>query len=494
MTARHKSRRDEGAALALAMVLTLIAMIVGSSLMLLSETETYASMNYQSMTQARFAAESGVHKAINFLLNSYTEPGNPSDPINTYNMTVSPVTYSNSAVVLSARTDVASNYPVAATQSAFNTAAKGTLNAGGMTLNYAASAQLLSMRQVFGYGTATPQAVQTWLITGVGTTGGARPAMVEVSATFERQVVPYNMYGLFATAAQCGALSFSGGVITDSYNSSNMTFSGGIPVTDNWGGNVGTNGNLTEGGGTVVNGTLSTPRSGVGNCKSGAVSGLTQNGNAQVTGGLVQLPQAITFPTPAAPNPAPPTGTNNITGSTTCAGAGFALSNCSGSAGNLVLTPGGSPLYSSDLKLTGGAIIHLTAGTYNFNSISLQGNSQVIIDSGPVILNITGTGQTDPVDFSGGAVSNATFIPKLFQVVYGGTAGVKVSGGAQTALMVFAPNADVSLTGGANIYGAVLGKTIANNGGTDFHYDRDLPTEFSMAWNTMLSSFSWKKY
>ena len=56
MTSGRKLR-DEGAALALAMVLTLIALIVGSSLMLLSETETYASMNYQSMTQARFAAE-----------------------------------------------------------------------------------------------------------------------------------------------------------------------------------------------------------------------------------------------------------------------------------------------------------------------------------------------------------------------------------------------------------------------------------------------------
>jgi len=237
-----KKLRDEGAALALAMVLTLIALIVGSSLMLLSETETYASMNYQSMTQARFAAESGVHKAINFLLNNYTEPGNIGDPINAYNMTVSPVQHNNSAVVLSARTDVPSNYPVSGTQSAFNTAAKGDLMAGGMTLHYAASAQLISMRQVYGYGTAAAQAVQTWLITGVGTTGGARPAMVEVTATFERQVMPFNMYGLFATAAQCGALSFSGGVITDSYNSSTMTMASGIPVTDPWGGNVGTNG------------------------------------------------------------------------------------------------------------------------------------------------------------------------------------------------------------------------------------------------------------
>ena len=494
MSSRKRSLRDEGAALALAMVLTLIALIVGSSLMLLSETETYASMNYQSMTQARFAAESGVHKAINYLLNDYDEPGTLADPINAYNMTVSPVQYSNAPVVLSSRTDVSSNYPIAGTVSAFDTAAKGQLNASGMLLNYSASAQLLSMRQVFGYGTAQPQAVQTWVITGVGTTDGARPARVEVTATFERQVMPFNMYGLFATAAECGSLSFGGGVVTDSYNSSTMTMSGGIPVTDPWGGDVGTNGNLAEGGGTVVNGTLSTPRGGVGKCKDGAVTGLTQVGNAQVTGGMVQLPQAITFQTPDAPNPLPATGSVNMTSGSLCADIGYSATNCTGTPGNLILNPAGNALYAADLKITGGATLHLTAGTYNINSISLQGNSQIVIDSGPVILNVAGTGTTVPVDLTGGSVSNPTFVPKLFQLVYGGDGAVNVAGGAQTAMMVFAPNANVALTGGANFYGAVLGKTIQNQGGTDFHYDRDLPTEFSMAWNTMLSSFSWKKY
>jgi len=493
MTRRHHSK-DEGAALALAMVLTLIGLIVGSSLMLLSQTETYASMNYQSMTQARFAAESGVHKAIHYILNSYPQPGSGTDPFSAYNMTVSPVTYNNSPVVLSARADVTANYPLASTQSAFNTAVQGTLAAGGGTLSYSASAQLVSMRSVYAYGTGAARSVQTWLITGVGTTGGARPARVEVTATLETQVMPFNLYGLFATAAECGALSFAGGVVTDSYNSSNITYASGRPVTDPSGGNVGTNGNLTEGGGSVVNGTLSTPRSGVGNCTNGAVDALTQNGNAQVTGGLVQLPQAVSYQTPDPPNPPPPTGNQNITGSTVCAGAGFVAANCTGPAGTLTLDPAGSPLYAADLKLTGGAILKLKAGTYNFNSISLQGNSQIIIESGPVIMNVKGASQNTPIDFSGGSISNPTYVPKLFQILYAGTDTVKVSGGAATALMVFAPNAAVQLTGGSGVYGSVLGKTIADTGGTAIHYDRDLPTEFSMAWNTMLSSFSWKKY
>ncbi len=492
MTRHHA--HDDGAALVLALVLTLIALIIGSSLMLLAQTETYASMNYQSMTQARFAAESGVHKAINYLLNTYTHPGNPSDPLETYDTTVSPVTYNNQSVVLSSIASVAANYPVAATQTAFNAAAQGSLTAGTGTVRYSASARLLSMRQVFEYGTGASQAVQTWLITGVGTTGGARPATVEVSAILETQVVPFNVYGLFATSPVCGALTFSGGVVTDSYDSSNMTFDDGKPVTSASNGNVGSNGNLTEGGGSVVHGSLSTPRTGVGHCSNGAVDALTQNGHATVTAGLVQLPQAVAYPTPAAPDPPPPTGNVSITGGTTCAGAGFLALNCSGPAGALVLDPAGGTLAAADLKLTAGATLHLKAGIYNFNSISLAGGSRVVIDMGPVIMNITGAGQTNPVDFSGGSVSNASFVPEQFQILYGGTGGVKVSGGSATALMVFAPNAAVSLTGGSAIYGSILGATISDTGGTAIHYDRDLPSDFGVTWNTMLSSFSWRKY
>jgi hypothetical protein len=194
------------------------------------------------------------------------------------------------------------------------------------------------------------------------------------------------------------------------------------------------------------------------------------------------------------PNPLPPTGNDNVTGSTTCAGAGFSAANCSGPAGNLVLNANGGHLSAPDLKLTGGAVLHLTAGNYDFNSISLAGGSQVIVDSGPVVMNIVGTGKTNPIDFSGGSVSNPSFIPKNLQILYAGTAGVQISGGASTAVMVYAPNAAVSLVGGSGIYGSVMGATINDNGGTAVHYDRDLPTEFFTSWNSMLSAFSWKKY
>jgi hypothetical protein len=444
------------------------------------------------MSQARYGAESGVHKAVNFLLNSYTLPGDPSDPLAAYNTTVSPVTHNNQPVVLSAMTGVASNYPVGATQTAFNNAVQGTLQAGN-AVQYSAYATLLSMRLVTTYGAGVSTVIQTWQITGDGMITGARTAQVEVSAVMERQIVGSHTYGVFATNNGCGAITFGGGSTSDSYDSANMTLSGGYPVTQGWGGDVGTNGNLGATGNAVIYGSLSTPRTGVGNCKSGAVDALTATGQAQVTGGVIQLPQALSYPTPALPNPLPPTTNVSLPGNATCSSSGIPTANCTGGAGVLTLNPAGSPLSMGNIKLTGGSTLHLMAGTYNINSISLAGNSNVIVDSGPVIINVVGTDENTPIDTSGGVVTNGTFDPGNLQIVYAGTNTVKVSGGTGTSAMVFTPNAAVALTGGSDFYGAILGASVTDAGGTHFHYDRHLANDFFTIGAYMLSSFTWKK-
>ena len=155
---------ERGVALVLSLFLVTIMSVLAASLMFLSQTETYATMNYRMMSQARYGAESGVHAAANYLLNGYVavEPGSVTDPLASYNTNVSPVTYLGKPVVLSAATGVASNYPVAATVTAFNNAAKGTLAAGTTTVNYSAYATLMAM-QVGGTGI-----VQTWQITADG--------------------------------------------------------------------------------------------------------------------------------------------------------------------------------------------------------------------------------------------------------------------------------------------------------------------------------------
>src|ERR1700719_2209148 len=84
---------EKGIALVLSLFLMTAMSIIAASLMLLSQTETYSSMNYRLMSQARYGAESGVQMTANYLLYSYTAPATGGgDPISNYNINVSPVT------------------------------------------------------------------------------------------------------------------------------------------------------------------------------------------------------------------------------------------------------------------------------------------------------------------------------------------------------------------------------------------------------------------
>src|SRR5262245_49332074 len=97
-------RNDRGMAMVLALFLMSVLTALGTSLMFLAQTETYATMNYRMMSQARYAAEAGIQKASNFLLDpaQYSMPGTVTDPLTNYNRNVSPVTWGGQPVILSA--------------------------------------------------------------------------------------------------------------------------------------------------------------------------------------------------------------------------------------------------------------------------------------------------------------------------------------------------------------------------------------------------------
>jgi hypothetical protein len=60
--------------------------------------------------------------------------------------------------------------------------------------------------------------------------------------------------------------------------------------------------------------------------------------------------------------------------------------------------------------------------------------------------------------------------------------------------MIYAHNAPVDLSGGSHFYGSIFGSTVTDSGGTHFHYDRHLKTDFMIAGAYMMSAFTWKKY
>ena len=555
-----KRTRQRGVALFFALILVALLSVMGASIMFLAQSETWSSLNYETMTQARYGAESGLNAAANYLVNTYTAPATGgSDPLGNYNTATSPVQYGGNPVVLST-TQSQSNYPVAAVETAFQNAAQGSLAMGNSTVNYTASATLVAMNQVTT--AAGPMTVQTWSITADGTTSGVRNAQEEVTGILERQVtfaaVSAPSYGVFATGNQCGALTFSGGVTVGSYDSAHPTFSGGSLVPDAWGGDIGANGNLNESGGARVNGTMSTPRTGVGNCSAGGVDAWTDSGGATVTGcnaappapcvsgGLVHLSQPVTYSTPTMPTmPTALSSNTTITSTTTCASA--SLSNCSGTAGHLTLTgssygnlslSGGAVLTLSppssgasygNLNISGGSAMTLsTAATYNIQSLTVSGSSHTTVSntaamtmniatsvslsggdslilsgSNPVTVNIVGTTSSSPFTSSGGGITNINAggapTPVNLQIMYAGTHTISLSGGTKTAAAVYAPNAPLNLSGGSSWYGSLIGSTINDSGGVSIYYDRELgsttsSTPIATVGNFMMDSFSWSRF
>ena len=264
---RTRGGRDErGIALVLALFMMLAMSVLGASLMFVSKTETLSSHNYRLMSQARYGAESGIHVASNYLMSAaYTAlmPGSGGDatPIGAggYDTSYSPVRYNGLPVVLSSVT-ASSNYPVTAVKTAFHDMFVNTINVEDAPVTFKATATLKSMKSITDEFSNLPVMIQTWEIVGEGSITGAREATVEVSAMVERQTAPVFAYSAFATNAGCAALSLAGGATTNSYDSQ-AALVNGAPVTANYSGNVGTNGNLTEvGNGTVIQGSLSTPR------------------------------------------------------------------------------------------------------------------------------------------------------------------------------------------------------------------------------------------
>jgi Tfp pilus assembly protein PilX len=480
---------EDGMALVLTMFMVLVVSLLGAAIMTTARTETLSSMNYRSMSQARYAAESGVHRAVNFLMNDYVAP---TDPTN-YAQTETSVQFDGGDIVLSSNSATAGHYPDADTETAFADAVQGALTVSNGSASYTAVAALVSQRVIPANASAgLPAAtVQTWQITGSGAVGNN--ATVDVSAVLEQPVVPLFRYAAFATSPNCAALSFSGGATTDSYDSS-AALSGGSPVLAETTGNVGTNGNVTEAGNTTtINGSLSTPRSGVGSCTTSNVTALTQSGGASVEDGLVELPQSVVYPTPETPSPLPPTTGTTFSKNGGCPGG---VDYCTVDPDGAIITPptADTVVTMGNVSLTAQAELHLGAGIYVVNSVTMTGNSTIMVESGPVIIKVVGTNQTTPINLTGGALSNPSFDPSDLQFIYGGTGQVRVAGGAQNSALLYVPNANTAFSGNSDFYGALVTKTLSATGGIGIHYDRRLQNTMLTAGNTTMSKFSWKAF
>jgi len=141
-----------------------------------------------------------------------------------------------------------------------------------------------------------------------------------------------------------------------------------------------------------------------------------------------------------------------------------------------------SPLDANrNFSLTGGVAYNLPPGNYYFNDLKIGGQSSLLI-SGPTTICLTGD-----LDTSGGDLINSTGDPtNLMILMEGGSA--KLNASVDLFLFLYAPNTDVTITGSADIFGAIVGETITAAGSGSIVFDENLIEVFENEFDVPMRS------
>jgi hypothetical protein len=291
---------------------------------------------------------------------------------------------------------------------------------------------------------ATDMVIGTYTVTiqnagGVG--GGSRRVLSTGSISSQGQTVLEALFGNNASypcvICSKGNVTLTGTSTTDSFDSTLGAYASQPQGNE---GSVDADGNVVlNGGGVVVHGN--------------AAAGGTVSGSGTVTGASTNGAPLQYFPPVVA-----------------CG---------SYSSGSGISISGGSASYNAttgDLTSAGSgkATVTLASGTYCLHSVQLNAQSvlQVNITGGPVRLYLTADS-----NLGGQAIENDTGAAENFQIfssLASATQGITLAGGPAAAVAVYAPNAQVQLSGGSNLYGSIVGGSVTLNGNTNFHYDKAL--------------------
>jgi hypothetical protein len=147
--------------------------------------------------------------------------------------------------------------------------------------------------------------------------------------------------------------------------------------------------------------------------------------------------------------------------------------------------PGGDTRYdpvTHDLKLGTGAKVQLGPGTYYFRSLTLDEAAKLII-TGDVTIYLTGVFKTATASQANvDALPASKFNVPSRMIIYSSCTDatavslgqpycVDVDGGSGFSGAVYVPNGNIRTDHGGNVYGSVIGGSISNDSGTNFHYD-----------------------
>ncbi len=343
------------------------------------------------------------------------------------------------------------------------------------------------------------------------------------NTTTTTTTIPYFKYAVFGQKS----ISLSGNAHTDGYNAQ-------TGVYDPIGGNVGTNalpapagaaaglsGNASIGGSLyVLSGGTSTLASGSGNAAiqnqlidGGNAAGPNYNtsgfnsSNVHDLGASYNPPRTLSG---AASDPRIINSTNlpsSVSSGTLLPQslaapqgipAGATVVNptihTQGNGGNAVYTvqqPAANTVVNlGALSQAGNVQWKLPPGDYEVSTLSTSGNGQIQLIAGnngqygQVRLFVQGSSSSNAVQISGNGVVNASNQPGNFQIWYGGSQNIQLSGNGSLYGVVYAPQSNVSISGNGSIYGAVVGYTITDSGNGTVRYDESLSNNTNLSYTT----------
>ena len=142
----------------------------------------------------------------------------------------------------------------------------------------------------------------------------------------------------------------------------------------------------------------------------------------------------------------------------------------SDAATNLILTGGANfDTLTEALTAGNGDTVIVNSGTYYFSSVDFGSGAILMLAPGAeAIIYLTGDWDT-----SGGAIINSNGVAANLHI-YSTGSQFDFSGGSQLCAAIFAPNADMTVTGGSSFYGSVIANSFVNGGGTTLHFDEAL--------------------
>jgi len=151
------------------------------------------------------------------------------------------------------------------------------------------------------------------------------------------------------------------------------------------------------------------------------------------------------------------------------------------------------------LSISGNKVTTLNEGTYWFSSLSITGNGQLVIN-GAVKIYVTGS-----IDIGGNGVATANNLPPNL-LLYGTVdpnnsankcTSASIHGNGDFHGALYAPDADIQVSGNGAVYGSLTGKSVKVNGNGGFHYDEalgDIGTFVTESSSTTYTTTGYSRY